>query len=353
MKPTNLLILCGGISAEHKISLISARNLLDSLDSTRFNITLIAIDLRGKWFLQDNTEFLLQEPHAKTISIPDSQQQIAVIPGGNRCSFYSVSKKDYLPEFDVVFPVLHGPYGEDGTIQGLLKSLGIPYIGCDVLSSALCMDKSIAKQLMFQHSIPTSSFIEMNKGDHLLFNEVRQELSLPVFIKPANMGSSVGISKVHDEEEFIKAIDHAFTYDNKIIIEEFIEGIEVECAILGNHEIIVSEPGTYVHRDDFFDFDTKYLKNDEVSMQIPAQFLTSTQREAIKDLSAKVYKVLQCKGLSRIDTFVTKEGDFLVNEVNTLPGFTQNSMYAKLLEPLGLSLSDIVEELCELAQESS
>lgn len=353
MKKISLLVLCGGQSAEHQISLVSAWNLLNTLDENQFDCQLIAIDEQGNWHYQSIKEFLQQEPHPQKITIPNKGDSIYLLAGNQENKFYRVKENSFLPKVDVVFPLLHGPNGEDGKMQGLLEQLQIPFVGCDVLGSSVCMDKDVAKRLMREAGVPTSNYVAFSKSekDSFTFELVKEQFGLPLFVKPANMGSSVGINKVNTKEDFQNAVEEAFLYDTKIIIEEFIDGIEVECAVLGNEDSIVSQPGTYVHSDDFFDFDTKYLKNNEVTMQIPAQFLSKQQCEELMELSKKAYKALCCKGLSRVDTFVTKDGRYLVNEINTMPGFTQSSMYPVLMEKTGVPYNDLVKQLCELAME--
>jgi len=350
MTPIKLLVLCGGRSAEHAISLVSTWNLLSTINKDSFEASLIAIDKGGNWWLQDIDDFLAQEPNPRTIGIPDQSINVLLNVGNTEKKFLLKGSGDVLPKVDVVFPLLHGPNGEDGSIQGLLEHLQLPYIGPGVLGSSVCMDKDVAKRLMLQAGVPTSDFITLIKeGAQLPFKDVVAKLGLPIFVKPANLGSSVGINKVRNAEEYEAALKEAFKYDVKVIIEEFVEGKEVECAILGNTDCIVSEPGTYVHSDDFFDYDTKYLKSEGIQMQIPASDLSELQIAEVKELSLKAYKALACEGLARVDTFFTPEGKFLVNEINTLPGFTQNSMYPILIEKTGVKYNDLVIQLSKLA----
>ncbi len=352
MNPIRLLILCGGKSAEHEISLISGWNVCHSLfHSTIFDLELITITKNGNWFLQDISSFLDQEPKPDEINYGSRDNQVLLQPGNTRDKFFNIQTSSFLDDIDVVFPLLHGPNGEDGKIQGLLEILQAPYIGPGVLASAQCMDKVIAKQLMLQANIPTSAFKSYLRDDLISFDDVKQQLGLPLFIKPANMGSSVGVNKVTNEKEFAIAVDQAFQYDEKIIIEEFIDGIEVECAVLGNANPVVSEAGTYIHNDDFFDFDTKYKKNNEVVMEIPAKDLSPAEQREVQALSIKAYQTLGCKGMARVDTFYTTDGEFLVNEINTLPGFTQSSMYPILMEKCGHPYEKLIQQLCELAMD--
>lgn len=350
MNQIRLLILCGGRSAEHAISLISGWNVCNSLkNSKNIRLHLITISKEGNWFLQDISAFLNQNPNPDTIDFGSKDAPILLQAGNTKDKFFKIHDDTFMDEVDVVFPLLHGPNGEDGKVQGLLEMMQIPYIGPGVLSSAQCMDKVVAKTLMTQANIPTSDFMSFTIDDTISFDKVKERLGLPLFVKPANMGSSVGVSKVKDEHGFSEAIKTAFEFDQKIIIEEFVDGIEVECAVLGNDKPIVSQAGTYFHQDDFFDYDTKYKKNDEVVVQIPAERLTEDQQQQVQDLSLKAYKILGCEGLARVDTFYTNSGHFLVNEINTLPGFTQSSMYPILMEKRGVPYEELIQRLCDLA----
>ena len=354
MSKQKILILFGGQSAEHEISLCSAWNVISNMDRSKYDLILVGIDKQGQWFLQSESEFLKQEPFAGTIKLTNQKNQIAVVPGSKKDQLFDFGAKEML-HVDVAFPMLHGPFGEDGTIQGLLEHLNIPYVGSKVLGASVSMDKDVAKRLMQQANIPTSAFLSFNKSElnTIQYGDVVGKLGTPIFIKPANMGSSVGISKVENENGFDQAVTLAFKHDNKIIIEAFVDGIEVECAVLGNTSLQVSFPGRYTHSDSFFAYDTKYLKGNEVGMEIPVEGLSEELIQSIRDVSIKAYQILECKGLARVDTFVTKEGDFLVNEVNSIPGFTNSSMYPLLMKHLGISYTDLLDRLIELAKESN
>ncbi len=344
-----MLIVAGGHSAEHKISLVSAWNICNNLKHSTFQLNLIAVDQNGDWFLQDIPEFLKQKDDPKTIDLK-RVNKVMLQPGHSKNKFYINDQSRFLELVDVVFPVVHGPNGEDGTLQGLLSQLQIPFIGPGVLGSAICMDKVVAKQLFDQNHIPTSRFVSFHCNDvGYSYEELEQKLGLPLFVKPANMGSSVGISKVTNKDEFEKALLLAFKHDQKVIVEEFVDGIEVECAVLGNQELKVSVPGTYRHHDDFFDFDTKYIDTQDVTMQIPALDLTEAEQREVMELSLRAYKACCCVGMARVDTFFTKDRQFFVNEINTLPGFTKNSMYPLLMEHGGLSYEQLIDSLCDLA----
>ena len=344
-------VLCGGRSSEHEISLCSAWNLITAMDREKFEPVLIGIDKDGCWYLQEIEEFLKQEPFAGTITLPSKTSQIAMTPGAKRPHFYNLGNHKVLEEIDVIFPMLHGPNGEDGSMQGLLQHLQIPYVGAGVLSSSICMDKDIAKRLMQHAKIPTSDFLAFWQWQikEIQFDDVVTRLGLPIFVKPANLGSSVGISKVGSATEFLPALEKAFQFDPKIVIEQFVAGREIECAVLGNEHPISSVPGQYVHEDEFFAYDTKYLKGHEVKMEIPALDLSNDKIEEARALAVKTYQCLQCEGLSRVDIFLTDNGDLLVNEVNTLPGFTNNSMYPGLMANTGIPYTELITRLIELA----
>ena len=250
---------------------------------------------------------------------------------------------------DVVFPVLHGPFGEDGSMQGLLKILNIPFVGPSVLGSAVGMDKDVMKKLLKEGGVLIGKFITLHKGEKILFKDIKKTLGLPIFIKPANMGSSVGVSKVKNEKEWDSALLEAFKYDTKIVIEEMIYGREIECSVLGNADPIASLPGEIIANQDFYSYDAKYIDKGSVSV-IPAKLDEKTTKK-VKELAVKTFKVLNCEGMGRVDFFVKKNGAVLVNEINTIPGFTDISMYPKLWEASGISLKNLLDQLIFLAIE--
>jgi D-alanine-D-alanine ligase len=300
-------VLFGGKSAEHEVSVNSARNVIKALDKTKYQITPIKINKDGKFDFSN------------------------------------------IKNFDVIFPVMHGPFGEDGSMQGLLKLAGVPFVGPSVLGSAVSMDKDVTKRLLRDAGIPIGKFITLKLGEKINFNKVKKELGLPLFIKPANMGSSVGVSKVRNDKEFKKAISEAFKYDTKVIIEEFIDGREIECALLGNDMPMASIPGEIIANQDFYSYDAKYIDEGSVA-EIPAKIDKNTTKK-IQELAIKTFKILNCEGMSRVDFFLKKNGDVLVNEINTIPGFTNISMYPKLWEASGIPISKLLDRLIELAIE--
>jgi D-alanine-D-alanine ligase len=348
MKKFNIGILFGGKSAEHEISLISAQNVYNSLDKKKYKAILIGIDKKGKWFLHDKN-FTTNPNDPKKIKLKKSLKQLALVTGQDRGQLLQISNKKTI-HLDVIFPVLHGTFGEDGTVQGLLKLLNIPFVGVDLLGSAVCMDKDLAKKLLTQARIPNAKFVTFtNSGkEKINFNKVKKELGLPLFIKPANMGSSVGINKVNSQKEFALAIKDAFQYDNKIIIEEFIKGREIECAILGNEKPQASLIGEIITpQNKFYSYDAKYT-NEEAILKAPAE-LSKAVMKKVQDLAIQAFQALECEGMSRVDMFLTKSGKLYINEINTIPGFTNISMYPKLWEKTGISQTKLITKLINLA----
>jgi D-alanine-D-alanine ligase len=345
-------ILFGGKSAEHEVSLQSAKNVYDAIDRNKFEPVLIGIDKNGKWLLNSDSRFLLNAADPRHISLDPSGESVALIPA----SAGLLSRPPPLPpsppqSLDVVFPILHGPFGEDGTVQGLLKLAGVPFVGSGVLSSAVGMDKDVMKRLFRDAGIPIGKFLTFKSHNTPpSFAEIAAALGSPVFVKPANMGSSVGISKVHSEAEFSAAVDEAFQHDTKIIVEEFIQGREIECAVLGNEEPIASVPGEVIPTHEFYSYEAKYLDENGAALEIPAKLDDETRRR-IQELSIKAFQTLCCEGLARIDFFLKENGEVLVNEINTMPGFTKISMYPKLWETSGIGYTELITRLIELAME--
>lgn len=346
-------ILFGGKSAEHEISLISAMNIIRALDRARFEPLLIGIDKSGAWFLQKEVRFLDQDQDPKTVALHDRSRPLAVKPGGPAPHLIDLSSGQVLPEPDVAFGILHGPYGEDGTMQGLMQHLDWAFVGPDVLGSAVAMDKDVAKRLLTQAGIPNAPFLVYHKHQRaeIDFAEVRQHLQLPLFVKPANLGSSVGISKVTDAAGFEEALDLAFAFDLKIVVEQGIVGREIECAVLGNTAPQGSVIGEIVPEDGFYDYAAKYIDDKGAALLLPAPDLDAETVERVQALAVKTYQVLECRGLSRVDFFLTPSGDLVVNEVNTLPGFTKISMYPSLWGLSGIAYGELITQLLNLAIE--
>jgi D-alanine-D-alanine ligase len=346
-------ILFGGCSAEHEVSLQSAKNVFDAIDRNKYEPVLIGISKSGKWMIEDSsgrTEFLLNSNDPQKICLNPDGIPAVLLPasGGTFVHLDDTSKETSV---DVIFPILHGPLGEDGSVQGLLKLADVPFVGVSVLGSAVGMDKEVMKRLLISEGIPVAKYITIYAKDEIPdFGAVVKTLGLPHFIKPANMGSSIGINKVHNEAEYKQFVQAAFQYDTKIIIEEFIKGRELECAVLGNENPVVSPPGEIKPSHEFYSYDAKYIDSNGAEFVIPAG-LSDEKKKEIQMLAIKTFKTLYAEGLSRIDFFMRDDGLVFVNEINTMPGFTKISMYPKLWEEQGLDYGALIDRLIETALE--
>ncbi len=348
-KKLRIGILFGGKSAEHEISLLSAKNVVAALDPNKYEVVLVGIDKNGEWHLRDAEKFLLNAENPRLVQLNKSMANVALVPKENGLPLVSLSGNPLNEPLDVVFPILHGTYGEDGTVQGLLKLSNVPFVGAGVLGSAIGMDKDVMKRLLRDAKINTAKFLTFHTAK-IDYDHVVKKLGLPFFIKPANLGSSVGISKVKDRTQFQEAVDLAFSYDRKILIEEFIEGKEIECSILGNEHPIVSLPGEaipLVH--EFYSYEAKYYENG-VDFKFPADLDKKTIGK-IQKMAVKAYKVLCCEGMARVDMFLKANGKVYVNELNTIPGFTSTSAFPKLWAASGVSYTEILDKLIALALE--
>lgn len=342
-------ILFGGKSAEHEVSLRSAKNVAEAIRKDKYDLVLIGIDKSGRWLLNNDSNFLLSKAGQPMPKLMKDAKEVALVPkSAGKLTETNAGGGRAVAQVDVVFPILHGPFGEDGTMQGLLKLAGVPFVGAGVLGSAVGMDKDVMKRLLREAGIKIGKFLTFKVGDKIIFVKVKNELGLPMFVKPANMGSSVGVSKVRNEKEFKTAVADAFKYDGKIIIEESIKGREIECAVLGNDRPIASLPGEVIVKSDFYSYDAKYIDEKGATIKIPAD-LPKTIVKKVQDLAVKTFKVLCCEGLGRVDMFLKKDGEVLVNEINTIPGFTSISMYPKLWEASGISFPELIDRLIQLA----
>jgi len=334
-------ILYGGRSVEHGVSVNSARNIESFIDKSRFDVLCIGISRAGVWFITDGIN--------KDI---EKGRKIKLTLAAGDANFEDEAGKSF--SIDVVFPVLHGTDGEDGSIQGLFKAMDIPMVGTGVLGSAVSMNKLIAKQLLRQADIPVTDFLYFNHEEKntIDFDDVVKKIGLPFMVKSANLGSSVGVSKVKSKDDFNKAIEDSFRYDDCILIEEFIKGQEIECAILGNYPPQASLPGEIKISDqyEFYTFDAKYVDSKAVSIEVPAQ-LDSDVQEKIREISIQAYRQLQCEDFSRVDLFLSDSGKIYVNEINTIPGFTNSSMYPMMWKERGISFTELISKLIELGQE--
>ncbi|SDL63594.1 D-alanine--D-alanine ligase [Sediminibacillus halophilus] len=343
-------LIFGGKSAEHEVSLQSAKNIVEAIDKEKYEVTLIGIDKEGKWHLNNQSHYLMNEENPKLIELNKSNQHIAIIPGEDTQQMRNLDETVKLEQLDVIFPILHGTLGEDGSMQGMMRLANLPYVGSNVLGSAICMDKDIAKKLLHQAGIEVAKSVTVRRHqkETVSFGDVKKQLGLPVFVKPASQGSSVGVSKVNDEAAFQKAIEMAFLYDHKVLIEESVEGREVECAVLGNEAPKASLPGEILPQGDFYSYETKYIDENGAVLEIPAK-LSEKEIQNIKDTALQVFHLLECEGLARVDFFLKKDGSLVLNEVNTLPGFTKISMYPQLWGVSGLSYPDLIDQLIQLA----
>ncbi len=345
-----IAVVFGGKSAEHEISLLSAKNIVNALSPEKYDVVLIGINPKGQWKYLEEAKTLLNS--GKLTQFSESQKNtkdVAVAPGNETNSLVVTGESHKI---DVVFPVLHGPYGEDGTIQGLLKLLNVPYVGPDILASSVGMDKEVMKRLLRDSQIPVAKWVSLRSHERSQYSyqQISQQLGPTVFVKPANMGSSIGVHKVTNESEYRKAIEDAFQYDNKIVIEEQIKGREIECSVLGNENPRASLPGEVIVRskDGFYSYDAKYVDDNGAEIKIPAD-LPKHMIERVQKTAIQTFKALCCEGMSRVDMFVTDDEKIYINEINTIPGFTNISMYPKMWEATGLSYNDLIDELIRLA----
>jgi len=305
MEKIRVAIVFGGRSAEHEVSLQSARNVVESLDRQKYEPILIGIDKEGRWFLNEDSIQLLDASDPKLIRLSAGNNEVALTPNGAGSSFISLKGHQPVGNVDVIFPVLHGPFGEDGTIQGLARLANLPCVGAGILGSSVGMDKDVMKRLLRDAGIPIGRFVTITATSRHTFNyhKLAEEWGSVLFVKPANLGSSVGISKVRNEAEFSKALDLAFAYDLKVVVEEEIRGREIECAILGNEEPIASVPGEIIPHADFYSYEAKYIDGNGAGLEIPAK-LTPQVAEKVKDIAVKTFKVLECQGMARVDVFL-------------------------------------------------
>ncbi|MFZ5595612.1 MAG: D-alanine--D-alanine ligase [Bacillota bacterium] len=355
MTKKNVYVLFGGKSGEHEVSLKSASSVIKALDRNKYNVIPIAISHQGRWIMGVEPEQVLagdvelDKMTRETVFLPadPGMGRLVVLEGGRASGSGG--------KIDVVIPVLHGTYGEDGTVQGLLELANVPYVGAGVLGSALGMDKVMMKTVLAYHGIPQPGFMSCLRSDlerdpEKTAEEIERELGLPCFIKPANLGSSVGISKARNRKELLEGLKMAAAFDRKMIVEEAVEAREVEVSVLGNDHPSASLPGEIVPLKDFYDYESKYV--DGMSeLKIPADLPEDTVK-LLQETAVKVFRALDCSGMARVDFFLLKkDGTVMVNEINTIPGFTHLSMYPKLWEVTGISYPDLLDRLINLAIE--
>ena len=341
---THVIVLFGGESAEHDVSCVTAAHVLRALDADKYRVTAVGITRSGAWMLATDAMAALAKGPTH---VPDRLEAV-----GEPTSITPIVAQVRSEERTVVFPLLHGPLGEDGTIQGVLELANIPYVGTGVLGSAVSMDKGVAKQVLAANGIQQPEFRTLREShiSDAALRSIADDLGFPLFVKPANMGSSVGISKAKNADELRRAVDAALTYDEWVVFEESVTGREIEVAVLGNLEARASVPGEIVPSREFYDYEDKYL-GDGAQLIVPAR-LSADEATAVQKLALVVFHTLRAEGMARVDFFYEEGGrGFLCNEINTIPGFTPISMYPKLWQASGLSYSRLLDELIELALE--
>ena len=350
-------LVFGGRSGEHEISLRSARSVFEALDRNKYDPVLIGIDHNGGWHLQETARALPSAGQA-TLRLDSASASIAIAPNAQSgdASLVSVgSTPTAIGAIDVIFPVLHGTYGEDGTIQGLLEMAGLPYVGSGVLGSSAGMDKDVAKRLFKAAGLPVVDGVVVRSSDPRpraeIIANIERDLGYPCFVKPCNMGSSVGVSKARDASSLAEALEDAFQYDTKVLVERAHQVREIEVAVLGNDRPEASVAGEIVPTHDFYSYEAKYLDENGALLKIPAE-LDEQQMATVRKMAIEAFQCLELSGLARVDFFLDKTtGQWFLNEVNTMPGFTSISMFPKLWEATGIPYSELVDRLLSLAIE--
>jgi len=355
-------ILFGGRSAEHEVSIVSAQSIAKALDPEKYEAILIGINKQGQWLLPGESSSLLKLAgnDVRQVKIADDARAVTLLPYQASDCMIDVSSgpnKNSNPKIDVIFPVLHGTYGEDGTMQGLLELANIPYVGSGVLGSAIGMDKEIAKVLFAAAGIPVVPFLSLRKHqfekspEESIAAAIRQ-FGFPFFIKPANMGSSVGVHKIKSEAECLGKFKNAFLYDTKILVEKAIDARELECSVLGNDQPEASVVGELSATHEFYSYEAKYVDPSGAHYSIPAKDLSPQQTQKVREFAVRAFTAIECRGMARVDFFLDrKSGEIYLNEINTIPGFTQISMYPKMWEASGVPYKELLSRLIQLAVE--
>lgn len=347
-----LCVVCGGRSAEHEVSLLSAKNVIAAADPAKFEVTVVGIDKQGTWHLYDPESFLRHPDDPARITLAKPRADVALVSLKGRAALTRLGGRGGSRPIpvDVVFPVLHGTYGEDGAIQGLIRMANVPCVGCGIASSANCMDKEITKQILVQADVPVARFVIAAAYEQDTFDAdaAARKLGLPLFVKPARLGSSVGVHKCHDLGGLRKALTDAFRYDTKVLLEEFVQGREIECAVLGNERPRASVPGEVIPRHEFYSYAAKYLDDNGAELRAPTDLDLPTVAR-VQQLALSTYMAMQCSGMARVDMFLRADGSLVINELNTIPGFTKISMYPRLWGLSGIPYPALIEELVNLA----
>jgi len=356
IKKIRVGIIFGGRSGEHEVSFCSASSIIKAIDKDKYTVVPIGITKEGRWISPQDSELALQsgkiDGKNTVILLNDSFSKSLICIDNNQ----RLDKSSALEKLDVIFPVLHGPYGEDGTVQGLLELANIPYVGAGVAASAISMDKDLMKIIFQQKSLPILKWLtikrkEWQKDKEKILSLVQDDFKYPLFVKPTNLGSSVGITKVHKKEELEKAIDLASSYDRKILIEKGLEEVrEIECGVLGNDEPRASVVGEVKPAGEFYDYDSKYI-DESTQLIIPADLPYGVSKE-VQEIALRAFKALDAAGMARVDFFVSKkENKIYLSEINTIPGFTSTSMYPRLWEASGIPYPELIDRLIQLALE--
>jgi D-alanine-D-alanine ligase len=338
-----IAVLFGGRSAEHDVSVMSATNVMGALAPSKYEAVPIFVTREGEWLLSRFENGVLAKPASGT--------EIALVPGGHgRMIAIDGGRMSDAGKIDILFPVLHGIFGEDGSVQGLAEVARVPLVGCGILGSATALDKDIAKQLLRAAGLPVARSVTVHADQAPSFETLESTLGLPLFIKPARQGSSVGVRKVSGSQEFGPALAEAFRHDRKLLAEEFIRGREIECSVLEDTRggLFVSRPGEIIPAEShgFYSYDAKYIDEDGAALKVPAELPAEVEAK-IRETAALAFRALGCDGMARVDFFLTEDMTFLINEVNTIPGFTDISMYAKAMAASGVSYPDVIDRLVE------
>lgn len=348
MKKINVGVFFGGKSVEHEISLISAKNIIDNIDKNKYNIIPVGINKNGEFLFYKTKNYILDSDNAKKVHLGKNGILITFSFNRNK-ELIGIFDKNLKIKIDVAFPVLHGSFGEDGTIQGLFEMAGIPYVGTGVLGSAIGMNKDIAKKLLENSGIKTAKFLIFNISEkkQIKFSHIISKLGCPFFIKPTNLGSSVGVYKVENEKDFYEKLEEIFKLCDKIMCEEMVVGREIECSVLGTDNPIASLSGEIILNHGFYSYEAKYLDENGVQLKTPANLPKKTVHK-IQKTAIKIFKLLECRGMARVDGFIKKNGDYVFNEINTIPGFTKISMYPKLWEISKIPQIKLIDKLIQM-----
>lgn len=349
---TKVAMVFGGKSPEHNISILSCKNIYNAIDKDLYELVLVYIDRKGIWHFCPEGMVLTDGDNPKTVQFSGALTPVYFSQNTDEKCLVDVKTAEILAKIDVFYPVLHGNFGEDGSVQGLAKLANLPCVGCGILGSAVGMDKDIAKRVLRDGGIGIAPFVTLRKGfsDQTSYQQVANQLGNELFIKPATLGSSVGVSFVDNQEDYDIAMKLAFDYDTKVLVESKMKGREIECAVMGNETIEASGIGEVLPKTAWYTFENKYVDDDGAKIAIPAD-LTPEQAEKARQVAIETYRLLECRGLTRVDMFLLEDDEVIINEINTLPGFTKISMYPKLWAQAGLAYTQLITKLITLAEE--